>query len=316
MENLSFRTKSQYIEETNQIDYSSQIVLFGSCFTEKIGEKLDYLKYKSSTNPYGILFNPISIENAILECIENKNYTEKDLIFHEEYWHSFNHHSDFSSMESKLVLEKINSSIKKAHCDLKNASHIIITYGTAWVYEYLDTKTKVANCHKIPQKKFAKKLISPEEIEKSISSIKEAIKKLNPNSTVIFTLSPVRHLKNGMVENSLSKACLLTAIHKSIDKSSRYFHAFEIMMDDLRDYRFYSDDMIHPNALAVTYIWSVFKEIWISKKTNETSRRIEDIQKSLNHRPFNTQSKEYNKFKEKLTKKITLLNTEVGRTLF
>ena len=316
MENLNFRTQYKAKTEKNQIDYSSELVLFGSCFSENIGRKFDYFKFKSLTNPYGILFNPIAIENAILDCIEKKTYQEKDLIFHNELWHSFKHHSDFSDMDSNVVLDKINTSIRDTHKRLKTASHIIITFGTAWVYDFLEHGKTVANCHKIPQKKFNKKLLSIEEIEQSISTIKKALKKTNPKAIIIITVSPVRHLKDGMIENTLSKSHLLSATHKSLDNSTKYFPSYEVMMDDLRDYRFYSEDMVHPNNLAIKHIWSIFKDSWISQKAQSISKEIEHIQKSIEHKPFNPKSIAHKKFKENLSQKIQLLNTHTKRTFF
>lgn len=308
MEKTTFRTQFNTNPEKNQIDYSSEIVLFGSCFSENIGNKLDYFKFNSTTNPYGILFNPIAIENSIAECVTNRRYTKEDLIFHNELWHSFNHHSDFSDMDYNVVLNNINTSIKKTHEQLKTASHILITLGTAWVYHYLESQLPVANCHKIPQKKFTKKILTVEDIEHSISIIKKAVLKLNPDAIFIFTVSPVRHLKDGMVENTLSKSHLLTAIHKSLDNKTNYFPAYEIMMDDLRDYRFYSDDMLHPSKIAINYIWDIFCSSWLSKNIDHIKKEVSIVQKGLSHRPFNPDSKNHKEFANQLKDKITKLS--------
>lgn len=310
MENSTFRTQYKTKPEKNQIDYSSEVLLFGSCFSENIGKKFDYYKFNSTTNPYGILFHPVAIEKAILECLENKIYNEEDLVYHNELWHSFNHHSDFSGLEKQEVLDKINSSIQKGHEQLKSASHIIITLGTAWIYEIIETGVSVANCHKIPQKKFHKKILSVEEITKALENIKNQIKKINPEAVFIFTVSPVRHLKDGMIENTQSKSHLLTAVHKVIDIQSFYFPSYEIMLDDLREYRFYKEDMVHPNKTAIDYIWDVFKATWISDKADVTLEEIEIIQKGLAHKPFNPDSKQHRKFLINLTNKIIKLKKE------
>lgn len=304
MENSIFRTQYKINKELRSIDYNSEIILFGSCFSENIGAKFDYFKFQSTTNPYGILFNPVAIEKAISESIEGKKYTDKDLISHNDLWHSFNHHSDFSGSEKSDVLNKINTTILATQKKLRSASHIIITLGTSWVYQSNETKEIVANCHKIPQREFAKKLLSITEIEKSIKNIKDTINNFNSDVHIIFTVSPVRHLKDGMIENTLSKSHLIAAIHTSLDTNTSYFPAYEIMMDDLRDYRFYKEDMLHPNQLAVDYIWENFKKTWIANETEKLQETIENIQKSLAHKPFNPSSEQHKKFRNNLEKRI------------
>ncbi|MDG1804147.1 GSCFA domain-containing protein [Flavicella sp.] len=304
MENSIFRTQYKINKELRSINYNSEIILFGSCFSENIGAKFDYFKFQSTTNPYGILFNPVAIEKAISECIEGKKYADKDLISHNDLWHSFNHHSDFSRSEKNEVLNKINTTITTTQKKLRSASHIIITLGTSWVYQSNETKEIVANCHKIPQREFSKKLLSVTEIEKSIKNIKDTIYNFNSDVHIIFTVSPVRHLKDGMIENTLSKSHLIAAIHNSLDTNTSYFPAYEIMMDDLRDYRFYKEDMLHPNQLAVDYIWENFKKTWIANETEKLQETIDNIQKSLAHKPFNPSSEQHKKFRNKLEKRI------------
>lgn len=304
MENKSFRTVIKTTSEKNKIDYASNIVLFGSCFSENIGNKLRYFKFHELTNPYGILFNPIAIETAINECVNNKRYTKDDLFFHHEQWHSFQHHSDFSDTNSEIVLENINTQIAHTHKELKKATHLIITLGTAWIYEHLEKNKIVANCHKVPQKKFLKKLTPIDGIKESLENIKMNLQRINPLITVIFTISPVRHLKDGMIENSLSKAHLLSAVHQVSDSKTFYFPSNEIMLDDLRDYRFYKSDMVHPNETAIDYIWKVFKETWISNQTEKLQKEIVIIQKGLSHKPFNTNSLAHKSFEDNLRLKI------------
>ena len=304
MENLSFRTPIKIKPEENKIDFKSKIILFGSCFSENIGNKFRYFKFDEITNPYGVLFNPVAIENAINDCIHCKTYTKKDLFFQNEQWHSYNHHSDFSSMDVNHILSKINGNIQEIHQQLQNTTHLIITLGTAWVYQHIKTDKIVANCHKVPQKEFHKKLLSVNDIRKKLTSIKNNIFSLNPSINIIFTVSPVRHLKDGMVENSISKAHLLTAIHDTLDKNTNYFPSYEIVLDDLRDYRFYEKDMVHPNETAIEYIWNIFKNTWITGKTEKILKEIDVIQKGLLHRPFNPNSDAHKKFKANLLIKI------------
>ena len=305
----SFRTTIKLEKQSQSIDYDSHILLLGSCFTEHISQKLDYFKFDTLTNPHGIVFNSSALKIAVKDCVNNKTYTKLDLIEHDGLWHSFKHHSQFSSTDLTKTLSAINTSIKEGHDFLKTASHIVITLGTAWVFTDNDTLEIVANCHKVPQKQFTKSLQSIAQISADLEAIELAVKSVNKKATIIFTVSPVRHLRNGFEENMVSKAHLITAVQEHINKyeSRYYFPAFEIMMDDLRDYRFYESDMIHPNSTAVNYIWDLFKISWLSDKAKETMTIIEGIQKDLQHRPFNKNTEAHQKFEKKLNKKIAAL---------
>ena len=295
----------------NQIDYNSKLVLIGSCFSENIGNKFSYYKFQSAQNPFGILFHPKAIETLVINAINQKKYTEKDVFFHNERWHSFEAHSSLSSDNKDELLNNLNSEINSTYQQLQNASHIIITLGTSWVYREISSDKIVANCHKIPQKKFLKELLSVDEISESLDAIITLIKSINPKVKFIFTVSPVRHLKDGFVENQRSKAHLIAGIHQLLDcarSDSFYFPSYEIMMDELRDYRFYAEDMIHPNKTAINYIWKKFIEVWISESASKTMQEVETIQKGLMHRPFNPTSEAHQQFLKKLeTKKETLV---------
>lgn len=292
-------------ESKNLIDYNSKLLLMGSCFSENIGDKLNYFKFQSLQNPFGILFHPIAIEKLITNSINLKKYANNDITFQNERWHSFDTHSGLSSSDKKQLLENLNSAIAETHTRIKEASHIIITLGTAWVYRCIETDEIVANCHKIPQKKFLKELLSVDEITESLDAIVALLKSVNPNITILFTVSPVRHLKDGFVENTNSKSHLITGIHNIIDKRKNihYFPSYEIMMDELRDYRFYAEDMIHPNITAVNYIWERFIDTWFSEETLSTLKEIDTIQKGLLHKPFHQDSIEHQRFLQNLSKK-------------
>ena len=308
---MKLRTEIELTKQESVINYDSHIVLFGSCFAENIGHKLDFYKFQYLTNPYGILFHPIAIENALDDIYQKKIYTENDLYFHNDLWQSFKHHSKFSSESKSEILSTINTSIANANQLLKKSSHIIITLGTAWIYEFTEQQLLVANCHKIAQKKFQKRLLSLDEIQQSLQNTLQIIHHFNPTAQVIFTVSPVRHLSNGIVENSQSKALLLTAIHQVIhQKNIHYFPSFEIVMDDLRDYRFYKSDLIHPNDLAVTYIWEQFKKSWIDEKSYPLMDEIEAIQKAIQHRSFNEDSPKHQAFLKNLQQKMDELATK------
>ncbi|MFK8061040.1 MAG: GSCFA domain-containing protein [Polaribacter sp.] len=289
----------------NSVDYNSKLLLLGSCFSENIGEKLNYFKFQATQNPFGILFHPKAIEKFILNTVNDKIYSENDLIYQNERWHSFDAHSCLSSPDKNKLLENLNLAVSSTKKQLETTSHIIITLGTSWVYRFIETDAIVANCHKIPQKKFLKELLSVDEIRESLEAILALIKSVNKHVNVIFTISPVRHIKDGFVENTISKSHLISAIHSVIDirKNIHYFPSYEIMMDELRDYRFYAEDMIHPNKTAINYIWEKFTETWFSENSRETMLKIEMIQKGISHKPFNENSEEHQQFLRNLNLK-------------
>lgn len=286
----------------NLIDYKSKILLLGSCFSENIGDKLGYYKFQTLQNPFGILFQPKAIEKLIVNAINKKEYLESDLIYQNERWHSFDAHSSLSSADKKDILNNLNNAISATKKQLEEASHIIITLGTSWVYRFIESDTIVANCHKIPQKKFLKELLSVDEISEILDAITTLLKSVNKNISVLFTVSPVRHLKDGFIENTQSKAHLIAAIHNIINPRENifYFPSYEIMMDELRDYRFYAEDMIHPNKTAINYIWDKFITTWFSKESKEVMQEIETIQKGISHKPFNENSEKHQQFLKNL----------------
>lgn len=306
---MNFTTKIPISKSINQIDYNSKIVSLGSCFAENMGSKLDYFKFQNTTNPFGIIFNPISIEKIIERVVKNKEFTEEDIFFNNEQWSCFEVHSDVSNSSKEQLVQNLNQILVDTQKQLEEATHIIITYGTSWIYRNIERDLIVANCHKVPQKQFTKELLSVETIEKSIQNTLDLIAQINTNCNVIFTISPVRHLKDGFVENQVSKAHLITAIYKATieNLSVNYFPSYEIIMDELRDYRFYAEDMMHPSQIAINYIWQRFKETTMSENAFATMEAVENIQKSLQHRPFNPNSENHQKFERSLKEKITKL---------
>ena len=297
-------------EVKNSIDYNSKILLLGSCFSENIGDKLNYFKFQTNQNPFGILFHPKAIENLVTNAINKKKYLPEDLIFQNERWHCFDAHSSLSSADKNELLANLNSAITTTNKKLKEATHVIITLGTSWVYRFIETDAIVANCHKIPQKKFLKKLLSVDEITKSLKTTIALLKSVNKNIHILFTISPVRHLKDGFTENMQSKSHLITAIHSVINANNcSYFPSYEIMMDELRDYRFYAQDMIHPNKTAINYIWERFMETQISDSSKLTMQEIETIQKGISHRPFNKNSEQHQRFLKNLEVKKEKINS-------
>ncbi|WP_299435071.1 GSCFA domain-containing protein [uncultured Maribacter sp.] len=301
---MKLQTKIPLQKEKNQITYNSSLLLLGSCFVENIGEKLEYYKFQTVQNPFGILFHTLAIESLITRAVTSREYTKDSIFLHEERWHCYDAHSELSSSTPEELLEKLNSGLQITRDQIQKASHIVITLGTAWVYTFLEEKKIVANCHKVPQKQFSKRILSVKEIQESLEHIKLQIKIINKEAILLFTISPVRHIKDGFLENQQSKAHLITAVHEVVKKSgAAYFPSYEIMMDELRDYRFYKEDMVHPNAVAVSYIWEKFTSVWIAEETQKEMDKVAVVQKGLAHRPFNEKSLKHIAFLKALEKK-------------
>lgn len=314
---MKLQTKIPIVKQSdNLIDYNANVLLLGSCFVENIGKKLDYFKFRNTQNPLGILFHPKAIETLIDRSINNDFYSEKDLFFHNEQWHCFDAHSSLSNSSKSDLLNGLNFILEATNKQIKESSHIIITLGTSWVYRFVGNNKIVSNCHKIPQKKFKKELLSIEDVTKSLKNILNLIRSLNYNTTVVFTVSPVRHLKDGFTQNMLSKAHLLSAINLVVKSQSFYFPSYEIMMDELRDYRFYKEDMIHPNSTAINYIWERFKSVWVDNNASEIMLEVDVIQKGLLHKPFNANSEAHQKFLQNLKMRITKLQNQFPHVVF
>ncbi|MDI5897002.1 GSCFA domain-containing protein [Flavobacterium yafengii] len=310
---MQFRTQIPISKSNYPIDYNATIMSLGSCFAVNMAEKLDYFKFQNSCNPFGILFHSLAIEKLIDFAVSEKQFTENDIFFHNERWHCFDMHSDLSNSNKEELVASLNAIIKSINQQITESTHFIITYGTSWVYRNIESDAIVANCHKVPQKQFKKELLSVEEIKKSITNTVKLIHSVNPDCTIIFTVSPVRHIKDGFVENQWSKANIISALHESFDfrlSTINYFPSYEIMMDELRDYRFYAEDMLHPNQVAIDYIWKRFQETTISETAFATMDEVESIQKSLSHKPFNPDSESHLKFESKVREKITKLESQ------
>lgn len=321
---MNFQTKIPLEKQSeNIIDYHANVLLLGSCFVENIGEKLSYFKFQNLQNPFGILFHPKAIESLILNAINEKEYSDLDVFFHNEQWHCFEVHSKMSNPSKEALLHNLNTAIKLTKAQIYKSTHIIITLGTAWAYRFLETDTLVANCHKVPQKQFIKELQSVDDVSKSLQNIMNVIASVNSKATVIFTVSPIRHIKDGFIENTRSKAHLITAIHEIVNRKSKivnqksyYFPSYEIMMDELRDYRFYSEDMLHPNQTAINYIWETFKNVWISQEASKIMEAVDGVQKGLQHKPFNQNSEAHKKFLENLEMQKLKLQAQFKHIVF
>ena len=313
---MQFTTQILIPLSNNPINYNSRIVSLGSCFAVNIGQKFDYYKLKNTTNPFGILFHPLALQKFIGYAVNNKTFTDADVFYHNERWHCYDAHSDLSHSDKEVLLANLDAATASAHTEIKRATHIIITLGTAWVYRNIESNNLVANCHKVPQKQFTKELLSVETITQSLQQIINLVGQVNADAQIIFTVSPVRHIKDGFTQNQWSKANLIAALHNVLQISTseviglEYFASYEIMIDELRDYRFYAEDMIHPNSTAIDYIWERFTQTHITMEAQETMKAVDVIQKGLQHRSFNPESAQHFLFLEKLQHKIQLLQQQ------
>jgi hypothetical protein len=302
-----------------KINHQHNLLLIGSCFTEQIGTKLSNHKFSVLDNPNGILFNPVSITKSISSYIDNKQYTEADLFYQNECWNSWEHHSRFSKPDADECLKGINQSQSKANIFLKNADWLLITLGSAFVYdlpslsgEGLGERPVVANCHKVPTDKFVKRLLSADYVFTGLQKMIEKVLSFNPKIKTIFTISPVRHLRDGFVENNRSKATLIQAVHQLTEnkKNCFYFPAYELIIDDLRDYRFFAEDMVHPNYAATNYVWEKFIATCIDEPSQQLMKEIAVIIAAKNHKPFNPTSEKHKKFRQTNLEKLKKLQEQ------
>jgi hypothetical protein len=302
---MKFKLTLDAKPSNHNIAYGDKLMLIGSCFTENIGAKFKTHLFELSENPYGILFNPVSVTNTLTEIIDKKGYKADELFQHNELWHSWNHHSRFSAIEQKDALENINSTILEAHDFLESANHLIITLGSAWLYHLtneapLGRGQVVANNHKGPINWFFKSLMQPNDLIDKLHALVARLQVFNPSLHITFTISPVRHLREGLIENNRSKAVLIHAVHELVNQCNQvdYFPAYEYVMDDLRDYRFYAEDLVHPNFAASGYVWDKLVDTYMDHKTQAIMKQIAELQLAMNHKPFFIGSVEHQKFLE------------------
>ena len=294
---------------SSKISYNSKIISLGSCFSDNIGNKLLDSCFNIVVNPFGVLFNPASVCKSLKYIIDNKRFTEKDIFQNGSLWSSFAHSTLFSSPNKEECLNLINSQIQQAHNQIINLDFLLLTFGTSWIFELKETGDIVANCHKLPSDLFVRRRLRVDEIIEQYSVIIENLRNLNPNLEIIFTVSPVRHWKDGAHENNISKGILHIAIDSLCKRYNftNYFPAYEIQIDELRDYRFYADDMVHPSTQTVNYIWQKFIEYCIDKDEVLIMQRIEEIKSLENHRPIHTDIPEYVQLKHLIESKKNLI---------
>ncbi|WP_215222914.1 GSCFA domain-containing protein [Echinicola shivajiensis] len=309
---MLLQTKIQIPHFENQINYNQEILTIGSCFSAVIGQKLLERKFKTLNNPFGTIFNPLSIIKLLQYSLNGKFFSEDLITQHQGRYLHYDFHSDISGNSPSDLMEKIKVSTERTAKILKEASALIITFGTAHVYEYIKSSTTVANCHKQAGQLFNKRLLSISEILHDFDLFHNKLIQINPNIQIILTVSPVRHIKDGIAENQLSKSLLRLLCHEISSQyaQANYFPSYEIMMDELRDYRFYKEDMIHPTAQAEDYIWERFSQSFFSEDTRNKILLIENIIKSLSHKAFNPKGGAHQKFLSNLLLKMEQLEPE------
>lgn len=290
------------------------VMMLGSCFTEHIGQRLKENKFDVLVNPFGVLYNPLSIFYTLDFLLKQANglscIPEETLFFDGDLWHSWLFSSEFSSSSKEVLLARINDSMTRSVRMLKSLDVLFLTFGTNHAYILRETNQPVANCHKQPERLFEECLLSVSDIE-AFDEVLERLLNLRPNLQIVFTVSPYRYSKYGFHGNQLSKSVLLLAaesLQHRCGEHGHYFPAYEIMNDELRDYRFYADDMIHPSALATDYIWEKFVSSWVSREAVLFMEQWHDVLQDMNHRPFNAHSPSYRNFLNKLVEKIMLLS--------
>jgi hypothetical protein len=290
------------------INYRSKTIFIGSCFSDNIGGIFQQHKLPVLLNPFGVLYNPSSISKALLLSIKNQPLIKEELVQHDALWHSFYFHGSFSNINPDTVISTCNAAIATTHQFLKSANYLFITLGTAWVYKHIATETVVSNCHKIPDRQFHRYRMTVNEIVEEWDGLLTQLQAFNPELKIVFTVSPIRHLKDGAHENQLSKSVLLLAIDEIMDRQQggriTYFPAYELVNDELRDYRFYNSDMIHISETAIRYIFEKVKVTFFSTQTSAIFKQIAGIVQATEHRIMNNNQETLRQFSHTMLTKI------------
>lgn len=302
----------------NTLNMNDSILAVGSCFAENMAVKMQENGFNIMLNPNGIVFNPHSIFSHLNNYVGNKNLTEEELVLHDGLWHSMQHHGSFSSADKSKVLAHINTQITQAHTQLKQASWLLITLGSAWVYEYLPTNTLVTNNHKLPADLFNKTLLDGTELFTQFETTWQSIKQINPAIKILWSVSPVRYLRDGLYENNISKSILHLLVHQIVNANPSncfYFPAYEIVIDELRDYRFYKEDLVHPNDLGINYVWQRFMATCFDKDSIDYLNDFQKYNSLINHKPLHTDSLSYQKYVEQCVYLRDYINNKYKRNI-
>lgn len=310
---MQFRTEITPSKAPFQLSHRDTILMLGSCFSENIGAHLQRFRFDTTINSHGIVFNPLSAAIALNDVVSKKQYTSDELIHLHNRFASLAHHGKFSKENAEETLDEINNKIALSHSKLDNAKVLFVTFGSAWAYRHIKSNLIVANCHKIPQNQFEKQLLTHDEIIREWTLLLSKITVLYPQMQVVFTVSPVRYWRDGYEQNQLSKSHLLIACHalKEAFSSAHYFPSYELMMDDLRDYRFFKEDMLHPNEQAIQYVWEKLTQWCMTSHTQETLQRLEPLLRFVSHHPLNISIQEFEALKEQKEKQIYAIISEV-----
>jgi hypothetical protein len=306
---MEFRLTFPVTPLPSPIQYTDRVLMMGSCFAEEIGARLQDHRFNAVVNPHGILYNPISITQALHTYLDGKQYTAADLFERDGLWHSWAHHSRYSSSNPEETLSAINLFQQAAAEQLENADWLMLTLGSAFAYVLKENGHIVGNCHKMPSATFYKKLLTPDDVITALDNVMHRLFFRNRKVKILFTISPVRYIRDGVIENNLSKAVLLQAVHHLVNKFDRlfYFPAYELVTDDLRDYRFYKEDLVHPNEMAINYVWEHFTQSCLSEEAKQLQPAIADIRKAMLHRPFNEDSVQHQQFRATYARKVQQL---------
>lgn len=297
----------------HKIAFNDKLLFVGSCFAEEIGSLMHTHRMDVKLNPHGILFNSFSVSRTIKDIINQRIYEAHDLIYDGSVWHSLNHHGRFSHPDKEECLENINREIREASSFLNDANWLVITLGSSWAYQNINNKEVVANCHKLPAKLFQKVLLSSAMQQESLQETITEIKAIRPSLNIILSVSPVRYIRDGLIENNLSKAQLITTVHHLIAKNSDiyYFPAYELVNDVLRDHRFFKEDMVHPNEQAIQYVWSQFLETYMDKDNLDLMKEVSSFLQFQNHRPLHSHDLE--KHHNEILKKEALILEKINQ---
>jgi GSCFA family len=303
---MQFRTTLSIPKSSFDLSYETPLFMLGSCFTENIGARLNDLHLPVLTNPFGIVYNPISMAKCINNLMINDLFSEKNVFQQGDLWHSWQHHSRFSSPEKAEILRGINAELSTARHHFSKTKTLILTLGTANVFVEKKSNQVVNNCHKVPPQYFEKKRLSVEDVVTNLKTVFEKIFLQNTDCQIVMTVSPIRHLRDGLIENNRSKAVLLLACGELSDlfPNVHYFPAYELVIDDLRDYRFYAPDMMHPTDQAIDYIWQHFTDTFFSEKTKTITDEIQKINLMKQHRPLHPNTEGYQQFVNTLQQKV------------
>lgn len=306
---MKFSTKVEIPHSSIEFDYQDKVITVGSCFSDNIGLSLKNAYFDTLTNPFGVLYNPFSVLRGLDLLLNNEKLSIADLFLHNGLWSSFLYSSHYSETERLVAFERMQGQLERGRDFLFQAKMLFITFGTAWVYRDREQGVVVANCHKLPSNRFERHRLSVEEIVNAYADLLHRLKNTCPQLNVVFTVSPIRHWKDGVYENTLSKSILHLSISALLNRFDfvSYFPAYEIVMDELRDYRYYATDMLHPSTVSIDYIWQRFSETFFSQKTQLLQKQLEQYRRDVSHRPLHRDTNQFNTFSLSVQKKKNLL---------